>query len=299
MPALFSSLIPWLLVVIAIWSISWLGVNLLRALGKILVRLDEVFQRLESIQKAADARHKSALNSVGSLVALVSVRRAELAQAKQQLADAQIVAPYNGMVEERHVSPGEHVEPGSAIVTLVQADTLRYRAGVPERGARQVRAGQSVLIFLDGEDKPLEATVSRVSPALTLSSRALWIEADVPNPEPRRRTGLFAEAEIVVNPRVPALTVPDSAVAPFAGIEKVWTVRDGRASETPVRTGRRREHRIEILKGLSAGDLVVVNSHEGQAGAVTAVTVKTQTDKPGDERRTAASRRTADHQGSE
>jgi len=244
----------------------------------------EEFQRLEALQKAAEARYQSAINNVGEQIAVVGVRRAALALARQQLADAQIVAPYEGVVEERHVSPGEHVQSGDAIVTLVRADTLRFKAGIPERGAEQVRPGQPLQIHIEGETRPLEAKISRVSPGLTQSSRSLWIEADVPNPEPRRRTGLFAEADITVNPQSEALTVPAGAVTEFAGVEKVWIVRDGQAAERPVRTGRRNAEYVEILDGLTRGDLVIARSEDGQAGAVTAVR-----DEEGGGRRTAIS----------
>jgi multidrug efflux pump subunit AcrA (membrane-fusion protein) len=76
-------------------------------------------------------------------------------------------------------------------------------------------------------------------------------------------------------------------------------VRDGQSAETPVKTGRRREQRVEILEGLAAGDLVVVNSDEGQAGAVTAVREKGETEKAEDERRTAASHSSQLQNGSE
>ncbi|MGE3313895.1 MAG: efflux RND transporter periplasmic adaptor subunit [Planctomycetaceae bacterium] len=229
------------------------------------------FQRTEALEKAAQARYDSALNSVGAQIALIGVRRAELALAKKQLTDTSIVAPYQGVVELRHVSPGEHVEPGDPIVTIVRADTLRFRAGVPERAAEQIRPGQPVQIHLAGEDKPIDASVSRVSPALVQSSRSLWIEADVPNNDRNRRTGLFAEADIIVDRNTQSMTVPTGSITEFAGIEKVWVVRNGEAAEQPIRTGRRDGERVEVLQGLSIGDLVVARSSEGQSGAVTVV----------------------------
>lgn len=229
------------------------------------------FQRTEALLKAAQARYDSSLNSVAAQIALVGVRRAELALAKKQLADTAIIAPYDSVVEQRHVSPGEHVEPGDPIVTLVRADTLRYRAGVPERAAEQIRPGQLVQIRLAGESRPVEVPVARVSPALVQSSRSLWIEADVPNADRKRRTGLFAEADIIVDPNTKAMTVPVAAVTEFAGIEKVWVVRNGEAAEQAIRTGRRNTERVEVLSGLSTGELVIARSRDGLPGAVTVV----------------------------
>jgi RND family efflux transporter MFP subunit len=232
---------------------------------------DTEFARLEALHKMADARYQSALNGVSEQIAMIGVRRAELALATQQLEDATIVAPFDAIVEQRHVNPGEYVQVGQPIVTLVQSDKLRYTAGVPENKSLQVRSGQAIVIDAPGEPRPLEATISRVSPAVTQTSRSLWIEADVPNPSWRLQAGIFAEAEIVVDAQAESLTVPRSAVTEFAGIQKVWLVRDGKAVEQPVRTGRRDADRVEILEGLAVGDTVVSNSGQGRAGSVVAV----------------------------
>jgi multidrug efflux pump subunit AcrA (membrane-fusion protein) len=90
-----------------------------------------------ALLKAAEARYNAALNLVGEQVSLIGVRRKELALAQQMVADSRIVAPFDGVVGERRVSPGEFVAAGQAVVTLVRADKLRYTAGVPESRANR------------------------------------------------------------------------------------------------------------------------------------------------------------------
>ena len=229
------------------------------------------FARLEALHKMAQARYQSALNNIGQQIALVGVRRAELALSQQQLQEASIVAPFDAVVERRHVAPGEYVQIGQSVVTLVRTDVLRYTAGVPETKAGQVKTGQTIRIEVPGAAERIEAVVSRVSPAVTQSSRSLWVEADVANPGRRLQAGTFAEAEIIVDPDARSITVPASAVREFAGVQKVWIVRDGKAAEQPVRIGRREPTRVEIVDGLTTGELVVRNSHEGRFGDVVAV----------------------------
>jgi RND family efflux transporter MFP subunit len=240
---------------------------------------DSEWERLVAQLKTAEARYQSALNSVGEQIALIGVRRTALALAKQQLEEATIAAPFDGVVEQRQVSPGEYVQVGQAVVALVRTDKLRFTAGAPESKATAIHQGQTIYIHAAGEPKPIEATISRVSPMVTQSSRALWIEADVPNPELRRQAGLFAQADIVIDPYAKALTVPAKSITEFAGIEKVWIVRAGKASELPVRTGRRDGDRVEILddptsdvtEKLAPGDLIVSDAAQGHAGEVVAV----------------------------
>ena len=107
-----------------------------------------------------------------------------------------------------------------------------------------------------------------------MSNRALTIEIDVPNPGGRPRVGLFAEAEVVVDPAAQALVIPASAVREFAGVEKVWVVRDGQAEERVVETGRRADGPRRDPAGSGTRRLVVGEAHRGRAGSVTAKVVK-------------------------
>lgn len=221
--------------------------------------------------KAAQARYDSAINAVAEQVSLIGVRRKELAVAEQQLADATIVAPFDGIVEERRVSPGEYVQLGQPVVTLVRADRLRFTAGVPESKAAPITAGQQVRIRAAGKNEPVMATVSRVSPTVMLTSRSVRIEADVANPQLQLQAGLFAQAEIVVDADSQTLAVPAAAVSRFAGVQKVWLVADGKARQQTVRTGREADGKLEILDGLAAGDVIVSDATTGHDGPVVAV----------------------------
>jgi RND family efflux transporter MFP subunit len=222
--------------------------------------------------KAAQARYNAAMNLVAEQVSVIGVRRKELALAQQTVTDSRIVAPFDGVVGERRVSPGEFVQAGQAVVTLVRTDRLRFTAGVPESRAAAVRVGQRVEIEVNKENSPpLAVTISRVSPTVMQSSRSILIEADVPNSKLEFQAGLFAEAELVVDPSADAVVVPASAVSRFAGVQKVWLVTDGVARQQTVRTGRADDSRVEIIEGLAPGSLLVLNAAEGHDGPVVAI----------------------------
>lgn len=218
--------------------------------------------------EVAEARVVSALNNAEEQISLMGVRRADLALAKQVRIDAEVHAPFAGMVEARHVAPGSYLQVGQPVVHLVRIDPLRFRAGVPERQAQRLAAQQPATIRVEGQSDVFPGEVSRLSPSLETSNRSLTIEIDIPNPAGQLRVGLFAEAEIVVEPDARTLAIPLAAVREFAGVEKAWVVRDGQAAEQVIVTGRRAKERVEILKGLTAGDVVVSPANQGQAGPV-------------------------------
>jgi RND family efflux transporter MFP subunit len=230
------------------------------------------YDTLMALLKAAQARHDAALNLVGEQVSLIGVRRKELALAKQAVIDSRTLAPFDGVIGDRRVSPGEFVQAGQAVVTLVRADRLRFTAGVPESRAAAVKVGQRIEIqFGEIGTQPLAATVSRVSPTVMQSSRSILIQADVPNPELKLQAGLFGEADLIVDPDSMAVVVPKSAVSRFAGVEKVWIVADGVAKQHTVRTGREGPDRVEIVGGLEVGNVLVREAADGHDGPVVAV----------------------------
>ena len=227
-------------------------------------------------ERAAEARHAGAINSVREKLALIGIREADLAVARQRLADATIRAPIDGYVRMRQVAPGTYVSIGQPIATIVRTDPLRFRGTVPERYAQSLSVGQEVRLKIIAIDEPYVTKIMRVSPALDAQSRALVFEADVSNPDQRFRSGVFAEAEIVVDSGARALVIPPSALTEFAGVEKVWKVVDGVASEQEVLAGPQREPGREIVRGLTVGDQILLRADQGRVARVG------KTDRPTD-----------------
>lgn len=226
------------------------------------------WQEVLAAEKVAEAQLASAINTVQERLALIRVRAADLALARQRLADAVVTAPFCGIVQQRHVAPGMFVQVGQAIVTLVRTNPLRYRGTLPERYAQGLTVGQTVWVAVQSGAEPCHSQVSRISPALDPGSRALTFEAEVDNSDGRFHAGQFAEATVEIDPGRQALVVPAAAVVEFAGIEKVWKVADGLCREQPVQTGERRDGWVEVVEGLSAGDVILVEGSLGRAARV-------------------------------
>ena len=91
----------------------------------------EELQQRKSLVDVAAARYESALHDVNQSIALLGVRRADLALARQVLQDAEIRAPFAGVVEQRYAAPGAYVQVGQPIVMLDKVDPWRFRASVP------------------------------------------------------------------------------------------------------------------------------------------------------------------------
>jgi RND family efflux transporter MFP subunit len=207
----------------------------------------------------ADGRYQDAIEEVRNRQAVLVQRRTELEMARQALADTELKAPVDGMIRERRTATGEYLNAGAPVATLVKIHPLRLQLAVPERVAAGVRVGQDVRVSVDGDPGVHGGRVVRLSPSIQEQNRTLTIEAEVPNQAGALRPGAFSRAEIVIAADQPAIFVPTSSIVIFAGIEKVLTVKEGKAQERRVVTGRREKDRIEIVEGLKAGEHVVVD----------------------------------------
>jgi len=223
------------------------------------------FDADEAAYKVALSRYQDALEEVRNRQALLAQRRAELALARQQLADTVVYAPFDGVVQERHTSVGEFLAAGAPVATIVRIDPLRLRAEVPEREAPRVRPGQRVRVRVEGDPSIYTGRIVRLSPTITLQTRMLVVEAEVRNTG-QLRPGAFARVEILTGEGRPAPVVPPNALVSFAGLEKVFVVQQGKAVEKRVTTGRRTGEWVEILSGLEPGEEVILDPGNLQTG---------------------------------
>lgn len=213
----------------------------------------------EAAYQVAINRYEEAVHEAKNRMATLKLRQTELALADQQLQDTEIRAPFTGIVERRQTSPGEFLNIGASLLTLVRVDPIRLRLEISEKDAPRVRLGQLVHLRVEGSSRAHDGKISRVSPVITADNRMLVAEADVPNSEGLLRPGSFAKADIVVNDKAPGLFVPEDSVITFAGIQKIFLVREGKAVEVEVNLKRQRNGMVEVLGKFSAGDEVVVN----------------------------------------
>jgi membrane fusion protein, multidrug efflux system len=108
--------------------------------------------------------------------------------------------------------------------------------------------------------------VSRINPNLDPSNRSLGFEVDLDNSDGLLRSGLFGEAVLELDPDSKAIAVPEQSVLRFAGVDKVWKVKDDQVTEGVVLLGAKRGDMIEIKKGLNEGESILLDASQGEKG---------------------------------
>ena len=230
----------------------------------------------EAKQEAARAKVEqaraalvAARRKVEAAESIVGQARAAVGTASIVRGYADIVAPSTGYVVKRFVSPGVLVQPGTAIFKTAQIDRVRLQANVSERDLPSIPVGAPVRVTTAVAGQPtVAARVTAVFPFEDQGSRTAVVEAVIDNPGRRFLPGQYVTMEFVTGQRGTALTLPAAAVSRLGPDAMVWVDKEGRAESRPVTTELQSADRIEITRGLEAGERVVVHGRDGlYAGA--------------------------------
>ena len=225
-----------------------------------LARLD---QGLASGSVSLDAVEKARFALKGSQ-ARERAAWAATREAALRLSKTEIKAPFDAVVVERKVRAGSTIsQPGEILFVLQPLDSLEAQADFPEKDAAALVQGQSATIFVEG--KPFEARVrrpaARVGDGRVASARVAFTHA----PQ-GLRSGMSASVQVSSPPRR-AIRIPEAAIA-FEG-ESAYAMRveQGKAKRAPLKLGAREGGLIEVVEGLSPGDVFVSSGpsfiHEG------------------------------------
>ena len=196
-----------------------------------------------------------------------AVRQAELAvqQARIDLDNNTLVAPFDGIVATIGANPGETAPTGTTgFVTLVDPSAVRIDVTVDESDVAKVAVGKSAAITFDAlPGRPFRGSVISVSPSGTLSQGVVTYPVSL-SIDARGQVlpaGLTASATVIIDEKSDVLVVPLRAVR-RQGRDQVIDVigLDGKPSPRVVKTGVQNDQSVEITDGLAEGEQIAVQS---------------------------------------
>ena len=222
---------------------------------------------------AAKAQYETAVNQMRQLYQSLLAQKVRVAMGRKAVEDTTIRAPFSGVIAEKAVNVGRYTKKGDRVATIVRVDPLRIELTIPEGAVAAVRKGQRVSFAVQSyPDRQFEGTIAYVGPAVRTESRALVVEAIVPNSKALLQPGLFATARIELPGARPSVMVPTAAVRNDGGVFKLFVAKNDRAEVKIVQIGREAGGSVEILRGLQTGERIVSPQVDGLAdGALIAV----------------------------
>jgi RND family efflux transporter MFP subunit len=224
-------------------------------------------QDLDNAQVNFDA----AMAALESLRAQVKQMEVALAQADTNLAYSYIRAPFAGYIAERNLDTGAYVTGAASststmsrsMLSLHDIGRIRVLIEVVEKDIPSVHIGQKAELRAEAyPDHVFEGRVTRIVQALNRETRTMTVEIDLPNKDRRLKGGMFARVEVMVGTHRQAVQIPIDAVSRLEDTQHVFVVRDGKAQRVPVEMGARHDNRVEITKGLTGDETVIVSGKD-------------------------------------
>jgi RND family efflux transporter MFP subunit len=214
----------------------------------------------QAMLQTKQAGYDSSLQNAKNLRADIDASEAAAKLADRQLRDTAIRAPFDGYVQKRLVNLGEYVKVQTPVMAVVRVDPLKVAAEIPERMAPWIKVDQPIDLHVDAfPGKTITGKVSRISPAVTTSTRAFPFEALVPNRDAQLKPGTFARVRIVSSRVDQVLTLPYAALQYRYGVNRVFVVDGDRLVVRELKVGERLGDRIEIMSGVKAGETVAIS----------------------------------------
>jgi RND family efflux transporter MFP subunit len=206
-------------------------------------------------QSALDAARASAENKAS----MVSVSEAQLEIAHRNLSDAEVKAPFDGVVGERIANQGESLPIDGKILALLDTSHVEVAAQMPAADVVRLKVDQPVTVTLEGfGDREFQGRITRISPTAQPGSRSIPVYVEITDRHDALRGGLFAMGSVVVAEKGHALAVPAAAMRKDDQGDYVLAVENGVLGRKPVgavRTWSRGE--LVEVKGLESGMTIV------------------------------------------
>ncbi len=219
------------------------------------------------------AQYQSKLANLQALEKAISVQRSNLAAAQanearldKMLSYRIVRAPFDGVITLRNVDVGALVNAGSTLLyRIAQTGTLRTYLNVPQAYADAVRPGLAARLTVSNlPGRQFLGTVARTANALDPGSRTLLVEVQVPNADNVLMPGMYARVDLSSARVDPPLLVPSEALMVRANGSQVAVVlADHTVHLQKVEIGRDFGDHLEVIAGLEAGAMIILNPGDG------------------------------------
>ncbi len=209
---------------------------------------------------ASSSALEQAQSSANALRANLAALDGQVEAARIAVQNATLKAPLDGIISERNVRPGQTVQQGTSLFTIVDLATLELNGAAPVGTSAQLAKGQVVTITIEGlPNRTFEGIVDRINPIAVAGTRTIPVYVSLENEEGVLRGGMFATGQIVVADRPDALAVPQGALREDAEGFYVLKLADGKVVRQAIEQGDswNGNRLVEITSGLTAGDVVV------------------------------------------
>jgi RND family efflux transporter MFP subunit len=224
----------------------------------------------------AEAQVSAAKSALAASREQVHVNTSDVERVHTMKDYTRVTAPFTGVITKRYADKGSMIQAGTAsqtqampVVRISENSQLRLILPVPESAVPTVHIGQQVAVRVPTLNRSFPGKVARFSGKLSMATRTMDTEVDVPNASLILIPGMYAEVNLTLSRHNAVLVVPVMAVdtdSEKSGRVMVITPNN-RVEVRKISLGLETAQSIEVLSGLNEGDTVVLSGRSGlQAG---------------------------------
>jgi membrane fusion protein (multidrug efflux system) len=240
--------------------------------GEILLTIndDEILAQVERLKytqklneeieyRQRQLLEKEAISREEYDIALTTVNTtlSDLKEREARLAKHSIRAPFNGIIGLRQVSEGSYISPNDLIANIYSIDPIKLEFSVPGKYSGMVNIGDKIVFTVEASEKQFEGSIYAVEPKIDPQTRTLQIRAITENDDEVLIPGQFANIDYILDVLPDALMIPSEAVIPEMNSHKIFTCKNGVATQVQIDIGMRTEKEVHVIAGLAPGDSVI------------------------------------------
>ena len=175
--------------------------------------------------------------------------------------DTVIRSPISGVVAMRYVQAGEKVSADNKLLDIVNLQKMELEAAVPTNDITNVAIGQRVTLRIEGLPQTIEGKVVRINPATQSGSRSVLVYVQITNPQNQLRSGMFAEAQLILKTKAGVLALPQNAIRKDGNGAYVFVIEADVLARKVVAVGMSGrsgdDYMTEVVSGIDFGAEVI------------------------------------------
>lgn len=231
-----------------------LQAQLLRARYRFDLAQSQVERQKQLIEKKLISQEE-----VDAIISERNIAQAEMQLIQTQIEKTEIKAPFEGTIGLRFVSEGSYISPNSIITSLVDSSTVKIDFSVPEKYAGTIKPGDKIAFMVQTDPSEFEGAIYAMDSSIDPGSRTLRILAQSSNSNSKLIPGSYADIVLKFQERE-AILIPAGSVIAELKTRKVFVLKDGKVESREIETGIRTSDQIEVIGGLSAGEVLIVSA---------------------------------------
>lgn len=243
--------------------------------GQLLVRLESdalnVIQAETNYIKSNDNfKRMEALFNQGAISkqqfeeaeSALKVSKAAYDSAQLQQTHTVLKSPINGTVATKNMQVGEMASPSLPVVSVVDIGKVKLEINVTEAYINKIALGQKVEVNIPAAEGVFSATIKTISPVVNQQTKAYPVELVMENKDNKLKSGMYAEANLIVNHRKDILVAAQRALIERNSKVHVFVEKDGVVELREIEVGLKNGVEVEIVKGLAEGENIVTVGQE-------------------------------------